>query len=295
VSILQTSELPTQSDQKIFPTISYFALFGHPVAESLSSRIHQHFAEQHGLRLHYDLIDTASEQFEFSLKKFVDQGGKGANITVPHKHKAYSLCQEIANRAQQAGVVNTITVLPGGYLRGDNTDGVGLIRDLTERHKIDIRERRTLLLGAGGAAHAVAWALLDAGIGELIICNRAPERADALADKIADPARAHSRYWQDLPVLGTFDFVINATSAGHSHAKLSLPFSLINQRSLCYDLSYGAAAQDFLAWAQAAQAMYAFSGLGMLIDQAAESFEIWHQVKPDTALIYEELRKEFEV
>lgn len=292
MSAFESSLLSAQNDRMNLPTASYFALFGHPVGHSFSPRIHQHFAEQFGLSAHYDIIDAAPEQFETAFKKFAMQGGKGANITAPHKHSAFLLCQERSERAQQSGVVNTITVLSDGHLRGDNTDGVGLIRDITERHLIDIRERRTLLLGAGGAAYAVAWALLDASISELVICNRTAEHADALTDRIADPTRAHSRYWHDLPELGTFDFVINATSAGHSDAKLSLPFSLINHRSLCYDLSYSTAAQDFLAWAHAARAMYIFSGIGMLIEQAAEAFEIWHGMKPDTTIIYKQLYKE---
>jgi shikimate dehydrogenase len=186
--------------------------------------------------------------------------------------------------------VNTLTALPGGLWRGDNTDGEGLVRDLTGRHALDLRGRRGLLLGAGGAAHAAAFALLDAGVAELTIVNRTPERADALADAIGQPARARTRYWRDLPNCGNFELLVNATSAGHGPDKLVLPFSLVARRALCYDLSYGAAAFAFLAWARAAGAGQAIDGLGMLIEQAAASFAIWHGKWPDTDTVYAELR-----
>jgi shikimate dehydrogenase len=193
----------------------------------------------------------------------------------------------------RAGTANVLTPLPGGRIAAHNTDGAGLVRDITERHSVDLRGHTALLLGAGGAARGVAWSLLDAGVHTLTIVNRTPETADALADAIGDPARAHTRYWEDLADLGAFDLIVNATSAGVLGKSLDLPFAVVGNRALCYDLSYGAAATGFLAWARTAGARYAFDGLGMLIETAADTFELWHDKRPDTDPVYAELHQQY--
>jgi len=269
-----------------------FAVFGHPIAHSLSPRIHARFAATTGVRLHYAAIDAPAESFATQLADFAAGGGRGANVTLPLKQDACALSAALSDFARRAGAVNTLTRLPDGRWLGDNTDGPGFVRDLTERHALDLRGRRSLLLGAGGAARAAAFALLDAGVGELIIVNRTAERADALADAIGDPEHVYTRYWDDLGAAGNFDLIVNATSAGLGAAKLALPFGLVARRTLCYDLSYGAAAFSFLAWARAAGAGPALDGLGMLVEQAAESFAIWHGMRPDTDAVYAELRGE---
>jgi shikimate dehydrogenase len=265
-----------------------YAVFGHPVVHSLSPRIHAAFAKQTGIAMSYQAIDASPDELAGALASFATQGGMGANITLPHKEAAFALCQHVSERAQRAGAVNTLTHHAGGW-DGDNTDGAGLVRDLTDRHALDLRSRRTLLLGAGGAAHGVAPALLDAGIGDLFIVNRSPEKADALADKLGMPGRVHTRYWNDLRNLGTFDFIINATSAGRESPHIDLPFAIATRRSLAVDLSYGEAATAFLSWARAAGCGQAIDGLGMLVEQAAASFALWHGVRPDTDLIFAEL------
>jgi len=265
-----------------------FAVFGHPVAHSLSPRIHKAFAKQAGIALEYKAIDAAPADFAAALAAFAAQGGIGANITLPHKEAAFALCRQVSDRARRAGAVNTLTLHADGW-DGDNTDGIGLVRDLADRHALDLRSRRTLLLGAGGAAHGVAPALLDAGIGDLFIVNRSPEKADALADKLGLPGRVHTRYWSDLRNLGTFDFIINATSAGRDSPRIDLPFSIATRRSLAVDLSYGEAATAFLSWAKAANCGQAIDGLGMLVEQAAESFALWHGRRPETEQIFAEL------
>lgn len=265
-----------------------FAVFGHPVAHSLSPRIHAAFARQSGISLDYRAIDATPEAFAAALAAFADNGGVGANITLPHKEAAFALCRKVSDRARRAGAVNTLTHHADGW-DGDNTDGIGLVCDLTERHALDLRSRRTLLLGAGGAAHGVAPALLDAGIGDLYIVNRSPEKADALADKLGMPGRVHTRYWNDLRNLGTFDFIVNATSAGRDSLRIDLPFAIATRRSLAVDLSYGEAATAFLSWAKAAGCGQAIDGLGMLVEQAAESFALWHGKRPETDQIYAEL------
>ena len=267
---------------------AHYAVFGHPVAHSLSPRIHAAFGKQARIPLEYAAIDTPPEGFVDALAAFASHGGVGANVTLPHKEAAYALCAQVSERARRAGAVNTLIRAGDGWA-GDNTDGTGLVRDLTDRHGQDLRARRTLLLGAGGAAHGVAPTLLEAGIGELFIVNRNAARADALADALGEPGRVHSRYWDDLPSLGGFDFIVNATSAGREQARLALPFSIAAPRSLAVDLSYGEAAIPVLAWARAAGCANAFDGLGMLVEQAAESFLLWHGVRPDTRAIFEQL------
>jgi len=210
---------------------------------------------------------------------------------VPHKQAAHALCGTLSPRARRCGVVNTLIRGSSGW-HGDNTDGVGLVRDLTERHRLDLRVRRALLLGAGGAAHGVAPALLDAGVESLWIVNRTPERADALSDLLGEPGRVHTRYWADLGGLGSFDMVVDATAAGSDGGILGLPSNLVSSRTLAVDLSYGEAAIAFLSWARAAGCRTALDGLGMLVEQAAEAFRLWHGQRPDTDPVYAMLAAE---
>jgi shikimate dehydrogenase len=269
-----------------------FAVFGHPIAHSLSPRIHASFAMQSGIPLHYVAVDAPLETFVAQLADFAASDGRGANVTLPLKQLAAAQCARLSDFAIRAGAVNTLSRLGSGAWHGDNTDAAGLVRDLTERHSLDLRGRRVLMLGAGGAARAAVFGLLDAGVDALVIVNRTPDRADALADAVGEPARVVTRYWEDLGNCGSFELIVNATSAGHDRATLDLPFTLVAPRALCYDLSYGAAAFAFTAWARAARAGQALDGLGMLVEQAAESFAIWHATRPDTDAVYAQLRSE---
>ncbi len=262
-----------------------YAVIGHPVAHSLSPRIHAAFAKQADVAMTYEAIDAPD--FDAALAAFE---GDGANVTLPHKARAAAACTTLADRARRVGVVNTLVRTDGGW-HGDNTDGLGLVRDLTGRHGLDLRGRRTMLLGAGGGARGVGPALLDAGIAELFIVNRTPERADALADALGDPARVHPRYFEDLPALGEFDLVVNATSAARGGPLPHWPMSLLGPRGSAVDLSYGEAAVPFLAWARTAGARDAIDGLGMLVEQAAESFLLWHGMRPDADPVYAALRE----
>ena len=267
-----------------------YAVFGHPVSHSLSPRIHAAFGRQLGISLDYTAIEATPDAFPQALDAFVAAGGKGANVTLPLKEAAFALCASTSERAQRAGAVNTL-IRNDGQWRGDNTDGIGLVRDLTGRLSLDLRGRRALLLGAGGSARGVAPALLDAGVSELTIVNRTAERADALADALGDPERAHSRYWDDAGAEGDYALIVNATSASRDGTnEFTLPFQLANSRTLAVDLNYGEAAIPFLAWARAANCRDVVDGLGMLVEQAAASFELWHGVRPDTAPVYAALR-----
>lgn len=272
-------------------TPSRFAVFGHPIAQSLSPRIHTAFGRQLGIALEYVAIDAEPAQFAAALSQLAARGGVGANVTLPLKEEAFALATTRSERAMRAGAVNTLVRREDGW-HGDNTDGAGLVRDLTERHGLDLRGRRALLLGAGGAARGVAPALLEAGVREMVIINRSPARADALADALGEPDRAYTRYWEDLRELGDFELIVNATAAGREQAgAFSLPLSLVDSMTAAVDLNYGEVAIGFLAWARAAGCRDVVDGLGMLVEQAAEAFELWHGVRPQTDAIHDELRK----
>jgi len=267
-----------------------YAVFGHPVAHSRSPQIHAAFGQQEGIAVDYRSIDATPEGFTDALEAFAADGGVGANVTLPHKEAAFALCTTLTARARRAGSVNTL-LRKGERWHGDTTDGIGLVRDLTDRHGLDLRGRRVLLLGAGGSARSVAPALLDAGILELVVVNRTPERADALIDAMGEPGRALSRYWDDLRDLGDFELIVNATSAGRDReAEFKLPLSLVNSLTTAVDLNYGDAAISFLAWSRAAGCRNNVDGLGMLVEQAAESFQQWHEVRPQTGAVYDALR-----
>lgn len=269
-----------------------FAVFGHPISHSLSPRIHHAFAQQFGIKLEYRAIDAAPAQFNAAVRHFFDEGGVGANVTLPHKAAAFALADERSITARRAGTANVLTRLADGRLAAHNTDGRGMLRDLAERHHVDLRGQRALLLGAGGAAHGVAWHLLDAGVQTLTIVNRSPAAADALAEAIGEPTRAHTRHWNELADIGSHDLIVNATSAGVHGVALQLPATLLGDRAICYDLSYGNAASGFLSWAMAAGARDAFDGLGMLVETAADSFALWHDQHPDTEPVYQSLRQQ---
>lgn len=276
---------------------SHHAVFGHPITHSLSPRIHARFSRQTGIALRFEAIDATPGTFATALEAFTAGGGDGACVTLPLKEAALALCSEVSDRARRAGAVNVLVRKPapaeagGDRWHGDNTDGSGLVRDLTARQGVDLRQRRTLLLGAGGAAHGVAPALIDAGIGDMFIVNRDSARADALVDKLGLPKRVHSRYYEDLRALGEFDLIINATSAARSGGLPTLPTSLVGARTACVDLSYGEVAIPFLAWARAAGARKAVDGVGMLVEQAADAFKLWHDVRPYTDEAYAALRE----
>ena len=266
-----------------------YAVFGHPVAHSKSPDIHAAFGRQEGIAVDYRAIDASPETFVAALEAFAADGGVGANVTLPHKEAAFALCTTRTARATRAGSVNTL-LRKGDRWHGDTTDGAGLVRDLTDRHGLDLRGRRVLLLGAGGSARSVAPSLLDAGILELVVVNRTPERADELIDAMSEPGRALSRYWEDLGEIGDFELIVNATSAGRDReATFRLPLSLVNSMTTAVDLNYGDAAIAFLAWARSASCRNVVDGLGMLVEQAAESFQQWHEVRPQTDAVYAHL------
>ncbi|RMH93730.1 shikimate dehydrogenase [Lysobacter pythonis] len=269
--------------------LPHYAVLGHPVAHSLSPRIHAAFGRQCGVPLTYLAIDTAKAGFAITLERFAAAGGIGANVTAPDKAEAAARCDQLGHRARKAGVVNTLSLRDGRW-EGDNTDGAGLVRDLRERRGLDLHDQRALLIGAGGAAHGVAPALMEAGLAQLVIANRTRHRAYDLLDRLYDPARLRACTLAELPGMGEFDLIVQATSAGHDDQLPPLPASLIGAASTCVDLNYGRAALPFLAWARAHHCANAIDGLGMLVEQAAEAFQLWHGMRPDTDPVYTQLR-----
>lgn len=267
-----------------------YAVMGNPVAHSLSPRIHAEFARRTRQRMVYTAIQVDEGGFPQALGNFQAAGGKGLNITVPFKQQAWALVDRRSARAERAGAVNTIRIEPDGSLYGDNTDGAGLVRDLRERLGLRLEGARLLLLGAGGAARGVVEPLLDSNPASLVIANRSVERAEALAqlfDRLGAALRASG--FADLQGQ-TFDLVINATSASLHGEALPLPSGMLAPGCWCYDMMYAAMPTPFLRWAETQGAAGMRDGLGMLVEQAAESFAIWRGVQPDTEGLVEELR-----
>jgi shikimate dehydrogenase len=257
-----------------------YALVGHPVEHSRSPLIHTVFARQTGQRLTYELIDAEPAAFETAVRGFGAAGGKGLNVTVPHKEAAFALCSRSSEAATAAGAVNTISIVDG-TLTGHNTDGSGLIRDLTVNLRQRLGGKRIVVLGAGGAARGIIGPLLNEKPAELTIANRTKERADEIVAKLGGTLLA-ARGFEELADLAAVDFLINATSAGLKGEAPPFPASLVGPHTFCYDLVYGSSDTPFVAWAKAHGAARAVHGWGMLVEQAAESFAIWRGVRPDT-------------
>ena len=264
-----------------------YAVFGNPVAHSKSPLIHRMFAEQTGQRLGYERIEAPLDGFPAAVSAFRAAGGRGANVTVPFKEEAWRLAERRSPRAERARAVNTFVF--EGELYGDNTDGVGLVRDLTANHGEAVAGRRLLLLGAGGAARGVLPALVAEAPAELVLANRTPERAEAVAGEFADLFPLTTSSFADLAGR-RFDLVVNATAAGLQGDLPPLPDDLLAAGAACYDLVYADRPTAFVRWAREHGAALAADGLGMLVEQAAESFRLWRGIRPDTAPVIAALR-----
>ncbi len=267
---------------------SHYAVFGNPVAHSKSPLIHTEFARQTGQDLDYRAILAPADDLAGVVAAFRAQGGAGANVTVPFKHQAFKLATRHTDRALAAEAVNTLKFEKDGSILGDNTDGTGLVRDITENHEFSLEGKRLLLLGAGGAASGVGLPLLQCNPEELVIANRTPEKAILLAGWLSKHGKASGCGFHELT--GGFDAVINATSASLKGELPPLPGTLFKPGALAYDMMYGKADTPFMAWARAHGATHVSDGLGMLIEQAAESFYLWRGVRPDTAPVMQMLR-----
>jgi shikimate dehydrogenase len=265
-----------------------YAVIGHPVSHSRSPFIHARFAAQTRQNLSYTTIDATPADFARTVREFFTAGGKGLNVTIPHKELAVRCATELTPRAQRAGAVNTLALRADGSVLGDNTDGAGLARDLVNNHRISVAGRRVLLLGAGGAARGIIAPLLGLKPSQLVIVNRTVERGQELARQFADMGQLQAVGYDQLNG-GPFDLVINATAASLAGELPALPAGIVNQDSICYDLAYAGEETPFVRWGLERGVARAFDGLGMLVEQAAESFHLWRGVRPDTASVLSEL------
>lgn len=263
--------------------VDRYALFGNPVEHSPSPFVHALFAQETQESLTYGAIRVPLNGFAEALKHFQQQGGKGLNVTLPFKEEAYHLCDQLSPRAQCAGAVNTIKIGDDGKLYGDNTDGYGLICDIVKNHHFPIREKKVLLLGASGAARGAIKPILDQNPISLLIANRTRSKALELAEAFMSYGPVTGSGLEELK--GRFDLIINATSASLRGERLPLPDGIIGKEGCCYDMVYSAESTPFLEWAKDQGVKRTLDGVGMLIEQAAESFYLWRDVRPDTALM----------
>ncbi|USD37584.1 MULTISPECIES: shikimate dehydrogenase [Ferrimonas] len=260
-----------------------YAVFGHPINHSKSPLIHREFARQTQQTLSYEAILAPLDQFPQTLAQFHQQGGRGANVTLPFKQQAAELCDRLSERARLAGAVNTL-YWQDGTLCGDNTDGEGLVRDL-RHHGIELAGRDILVLGAGGAVRGVLPELLAMAPRKIVVANRTASKAESLAKAFHSLGQIEGGGYADIE--GQFDVIINGTSASLAAAMPPVDPKVVKPTSWCYDMAYGDKPTIFQQWAERAGAEGQLAGLGMLVNQAAVSFELWTGKAPDPASVHE--------
>lgn len=265
-----------------------YAVVGHPISHSKSPRIHSLFAAQSGEPVEYTAIQAPLDDFEGTVRGFFERGGKGLNVTVPFKEQAWKLADCLTPAAESAGAVNTLFRDADGQLWGENTDGTGLVRDLKDNHGVAIKGRRVLVLGAGGAVRGILTPLLAAEPAEVVIANRTASKAEALAAGF--DARIPVTGCGFADASGVFSVIINGTSASLQGDLPPLDPAIINAETVGYDMMYGSDVTPFNGWMLEQGAAQAIDGLGMLVEQAAESFYCWRGVRPQTAPVIATLR-----
>jgi len=256
-------------------------LFGHPVSHSWSPFIHGLFARQFDHVVDYKVQDVSPGSFRHAVIDFFVQGGGGANITLPHKPAAAEIVNDLSARAERARAVNTIVRRSPTELYGENTDGAGLVTDLTRNLDAKLHGARLLILGAGGATRGILAPLLEEEPREVRIANRTQERAEALREEFSDLGEVSASGFdgvEDRP----WDIIINATAASLAGEVPELPERVVGRDTVCYDLAYGRGDTVFMRWAQARGSQHAYKGWGMLVEQAAEAYLLWHGVRPET-------------
>jgi shikimate dehydrogenase len=258
------------------------ALFGHPVEHSLSPQIHQQFAQQFDIKIGYQLIDVESEDFLQQVIQFFHAGGHGANVTLPHKQQARQIVSKISKITKLSQAVNTLYLNDNHEICGENTDGYGFLLDLKKRCGFVCQNKNILILGAGGATQGIVPAILSQKPNKIVIANRTLEKAQEIARFKQTSALSLQ---QLAEYTETFDLIIHSSSLGHQGKSLEFSQAHVHEHTLCYDLSYGKAAVPFLLFAKKLGVNQTFDGIGMLIQQAAKSFEIWFGKKPKTGSI----------
>ena len=264
-----------------------YAVIGNPISHSKSPLIHRMFAEQTGQDMSYEAIESPVNDFAATIQRLRDEGYKGCNVTVPFKFEAYAMCSRLGDRARDAKAVNTL-IFRDGEILGANTDGAGLLADIEKNLNFKLMWKDALLLGAGGAAAGVVWPLFNAGVG-VVIANRTIGKAQELADQFKGSGTVFAKRYEELAGR-QFDLVINATSSGLKGEPPPLPDGLFKPGALAYDMMYGRET-PFMAYARKQGAAAVADGLGMLVEQAAEAFYLWRDVRPDTKPVLEKLRK----
>ncbi|MGH8558257.1 MAG: shikimate dehydrogenase [Methylococcales bacterium] len=274
------------------PDYDFYAVFGHPVTHSKSPRIHSLFAEQTGQsRVEYGALDVEPDQFAARVHEFIAQGGKGLNCTIPLKELAFKIAAATSHRAAQCKAVNTLVVREDGSLFGDNTDGVGLVRDLQDNLNLLLVDLDILVLGAGGASRGILGPILDCNPGKLFIANRGAEKARDLASEFHQVPNLSAGGLDELEGR-KFDLILNATAASLTGDLPRLPDELLNPNGACYDLAYAPWPTAFVQWGRMHKASISVDGIGMLVEQAAEAFRIWRGVIPDTLPVIRTLQNE---
>ncbi len=269
-------------------TIDRYGVMGYPVSHSRSPVIHRLFALQTGQDIQYELLQVTPEKLETAVRQFQRTGGKGLNITVPHKSAVARLVDKTSERAATAGAVNTLS-FRDGEIHGDNTDGIGLLRDLSVNLGVNLEGANILILGAGGATRGIVGPLLEMNPASLRIANRTLDKAQAIAEHFARFGPVSACRFNVVPASEPYDLVINATSAGVRGEAPPYPAAAITNRTYCYDLSYGLTATPFSVWARDIGATHSAMGWGMLVEQAAESFNIWRGIQPNTAPVLKQM------
>ena len=272
--------------------IDQYRVTGNPIKHSLSPRIHRHFAQTTGESLDYTAQQLEADTFTDTLRAQLTSGEiKGSNVTLPFKELAWQLAQVRTARAETAGAANTLWLNEQGEICADNTDGIGLLTDLKNNLGLELAGKRVLILGAGGAVRGVIQPMLEAQVASVVIANRTVSKAQAIADVFAGAPVTACGY-KDIQG-PAFDLIVNGTSASIGGELPPVPAEAINANSCGYDMMYGAEKTPFCEWCEQHGAR-AIDGLGMLVEQAAESFAIWRGVKPETAEILNQLRTELQ-
>lgn len=267
-----------------------YAVFGNPIRHSKSPEIHAAFARQSGQDMVYRTHMVEEGLFEESARRFFANGGKGLNITVPCKLDAFSFADTLSDRARRAGAVNTLALQDDGTVYGDNTDGAGIVRDMLENLAWEVSGRRVLILGAGGAVRGILGPLLARKPSHVVIANRTVDKARSLAREFSEIGEVRGCSYDGLAG-SQFDIIINGTSASMSGELPPLPGQLLADNACCYDMMYAANATPFMHWAAGEAAWAVSDGLGMLVEQAAESFCIWRGIRPETGPVIELVRE----
>ena len=265
-----------------------YGVIGDPISHSRSPEIHRLFAQQFNKKIDYKKYHIKADNLEQFINDFHSSGGRGLNITLPHKMLAMNSASALSPNAIQAKAINTI-YFNGNEIIGDNTDGIGLITDLCNNFQVEIKNKKILILGAGGAVRGIIGSLIKENPSHIEIANRTISRAEKISEEFPYEVPIKTCAFEDLNKKGNFDLIINAISFDTHNKDIALSKNIISKSSVCYDLSYNSSPTQFMLWAMKNGANFAIQGWGMLIEQAAESYLIWKKIRPDTSAILEQL------